>query len=705
MGAAQYSGQIVAFLKESEDAILGKVFHRENFDSNTRTRDAWIAEIQILKDQLQLIHFTSGSIFFEYTIPRVGGRIDCGLIIDGILYIIEFKTGDSNEVLGQYKEQLSQYVTDLKKFHFESYNTPLVPILLIENLPRNTIRRTLNEKDKTLFEMSIINKHGLSRVIDETRSIHRKSKNVDLETWIRSPYCPTTDIVEAARKLFAGQTVDDIKRSDSEGENLVRTTNRIMEIIHNSKKKREKALCMITGVPGAGKTLIGLSVATQYKNEEKSDGIDTNKSVYLSGNHPLVTVLQEALTRDAVERKKAHLEEKLELISDPTERKAYKRANKVTKESVKSEVKKFIQMIYLWRKEYLQGIIVKNPKSPDAAIIKNEDWYKGEIDHFLPYDHVTIFDEAQRTWNAKEHSDFVRKKSDVPDFPDWSEARFLLSCMDRHQDWAVVVCLIGNGQDINHGEAGIGDWIESVSHFRDWQVYAPTGFQKEIDCTYIKNLHSEQDLHLSVNLRSLRAEKVSEFVDQLLMPDAISAKKTLSQINEQYEIRITRDFAKAKKWLKSKAKEDERYGVIASSKAQRLKPLAIDISHSQTMNVNAWFLNSRKDVHSSYYMEDIATEFQVQGLEIDWACVAWDGDLIYDNGVWDHRQFKVNGWQKINKDYLQKYHINAYRVILTRARRGMIICIPEGDLEDPTRNPEVYDSTYNYLRSIGIQTI
>jgi DUF2075 family protein len=276
--------------------------------------------------------------------------------------------------------------------------------------------------------------------------------------------------------------------------------------------------------------------------------------------------------------------------------------------------------------------------------------------------------------------------------------------MDRHQDWAVIVCLIGNGQDINHGEAGIGDWVDSISYFPSWKVYAPDILEKDVDISVIKNLNIDNDLHLAVNLRSIRAENLSNFVDYLLEPNAIEAAKVLRQI-DKYPIVMTRHFETAKRWIKDHARESERYGVIASSKAQRLRPLAIDVSHSQEMKVESWFLNDKDDVHSSYFMEDIATEFQVQGLEIDWACVAWDGDLLYDAGQWKHRQFKTNGWQNINKEYLQNYHLNAYRVILTRARRGMIILIPEGDIEDKTRKKEYYDKTYDYFKNIGLKEI
>lgn len=705
---AQYYNKLGQFYLQKEDEILGRIFSSEQFDATVKTREAWISEIRILKAALtQYKDEPLAFIFFEYTIPRVDGRIDCGIIIKGVLFVIEFKTGESNTAeTGEYKEQLRQYVTDLKNFHFESYDIPIVPVLLIENLSSGSPRLTFEDKNARLYKIVSINSTDLSKVIKKALDDNVNMPDINPLQWIRSPYCPTANIVEAARELFNHHTVEDIKRSDAKGENLVRTTNRIMELIHQAKSRHEKYLCMITGVPGAGKTLIGLSVATEYKQEEDELSGDKrgNRSVYLSGNHPLVSVLQEALAEDAYNREKAELKRITDNISDKKERIRYRKEHPVKKAAIKSEIKQFIQMIYLWRREYLKGITVKG-SGDDARILKDNEYYQGKGSAFLPYDHVAIFDEAQRTWNKEEHTRFVRQQNKIADFPEWSEAHFLISCMDRHQDWAVIVCLIGNGQDINHGEAGIGDWVDSIRHYPEWKVYAPSGFLMNVDCSKTQSqMRREDDLHLGVNLRSIRAENVSKFVDYLLMPDARKASEVLKQI-DRYPIVLTRDLNKAKQWVKDHAHANERYGIVASSKAQRLRPLAIDVSHSQTMNVEAWFLKGKDNVHSSYYMEDIATEFQVQGLEIDWALIAWGGDLVYHQSKWLHRQFKTIGWQNINKDYLQKYHINAYRVLLTRARRGMVIFVPEGDLEDKTRKKEYYDSTYEYLKSVGIKEI
>jgi hypothetical protein len=389
--------------------------------------------------------------------------------------------------------------------------------------------------------------------------------------------------------------------------------------------------------------------------------------VYLSGNAPLVAILQEALARDRVKR-------------------SVEEDKRVTKKEAKQAVKSFIQIIHHYRDEYL----VK----PDA-----------------PYDHVAIFDEAQRAWNKEQTVRFMRQKKNQPDF-DYSEPEFLISCLDRHRDWAVVICLVGGGQEINTGEAGISEWLQAIhDRFNDWEVFISPNLTDSEYSTFeaINRLQLKTsvefntDLHLAVSMRSYRAENLSVFVKTLLDSDKEQARKYLSLIESNYPIVLTRDLVKAKAWLKEKARGSERYGLIVSSQAQRLKPFAIDVK-SPVDPVN-WFLNDKDDIRSSYYLEDVCTEFQVQGLELDWACVTWDGDLRYSPAGWQTFAFKGNKWQNIKNVERKRYLVNAYRVLLTRARQGMVIVVPEGNEEDATRQRGYYDPTFDYLKDIGIKTL
>lgn len=305
----------------------------------------------------------------------------------------------------------------------------------------------------------------------------------------------------------------------------------------------------------------------------------------------------------------------------------------------------------------------------------------------------------------------MKQKKNQHDF-DFSEPEFLISCLDRHPDWAVIVCLVGGGQEINTGEAGISEWLEAINHrFPDWEVSISPNLQdseyaaeQAIEKLQAKGkVHYDPDLHLGVSMRSFRAEKLALFVKSLLDRDKAMAKQTLVEIRDRYPIVLTRDLAKAKKWLKEKARGSERYGIVVSSQAQRLRPLAIHVK--SPMNPVNWFLDGKDDVRSSFYLEDVATEFAVQGLELDWACLTWDGDLRYSESGWKSFSFIGNKWQNIKQEERKKYLINAYRVLLTRARQGMVIVVPEGDRDDPTRNSLFYDPCYMYLKDLGVELI
>jgi hypothetical protein len=486
--------------------------------------------------------------------------------------------------------------------------------------------------------------------------------NIDPARWERGRYCPTPTIIEAAMALYNDHSVAEITRRDASAINLSQTSEAIAEVIRISRKRSYKSICFVTGVPGAGKTLVGLNVAT--KHIDKTDDL---YSVFLSGNGPLVAILREALARDKVLREK-------------------EQGRRVKKSSVLSEVKMFVQNVHHFRDDCL------NDMSP-------------------PREHVALFDEAQRAWNCEQTSAFMRRKKNTPGF-DQSEPEFLISCLDRHHDWAVVVCLVGGGQEINTGEAGISEWIESLNRkFEDWHVhispcltdseYGAGGVLQTLSAR--QNVFYNEHLHLSVSMRSFRAEHVSTLVKQLLDLDIVGARKTLKDISENYPILITRDISKAKQWLKNKARGSERYGIVVSSQAERLKPYAIDIK--SPIDPIHWFLDGKDDVRSSYYLEDVATEFHVQGLELDWVCVTWDADFRYSQDGWVHRSFCGNRWKNINKEERKIYLKNAYRVLLTRARQGMVIVVPPGNIEDKTRDPAFYDPTFNYLSEIGFSIL
>jgi len=651
-----YCDSIDQFLVKSTDEIIGSITRSNQFDSNRNQNQSWEQQIPLLKRSL--VGF-AGTMFLEFSIPRMGKRVDCLVIIENVVFVIEFKIGEK-EYLSANMDQVWDYALDLKNFHKPSHLALLVPILVASEAKNSFIRFFETSHNDGLLRPIKSNKNELREIIDRSLTFSLDRNCVNEEEYASGSYSPTPTIIEAAVSLYNNHSVENVTRNDAEAINLSLTTSSISAIITDAKIKSKKVICFVTGVPGAGKTLVGLEVATNHLDKEDA-------CVFLSGNAPLVAVLQEALVRDKVQRERDL-------------------GNKMTKGTARLGVKAFIQIIHHYRDAYL-------------------------VDPTAPYDHVAIFDEAQRAWNKEQTVNFMKIKKSQPDFK-YSEPEYLISCLDRHKDWAVVVCLVGGGQEINTGEAGISEWLNAIyDSFPDWEVcISPNLTDSEYNAVdTIKKLetkcitHFDKDLHLAVSMRSYRAESVSLFVKQLLDIDIEAAKKTLSLISDNYPIVLTRDLKKAKDWLKEKARGTERYGIVVSSQAQRLKPLAIDVR--SPIDPIHWFLDGKDDVRSSYYLEDVATEFQVQGLELDWACVTWDGDLRYTEEEWKSYSFVGSKWQHIHKEERKKYLLNAYRVLLTRARQGMVIVIPEGNVEDHTRKGEYYDGTFEYLKVLGIRCL
>jgi len=588
----------------------------------------------------------------------MGRRIDVVLIIGPVIFANEFKVGEKAFDRSAI-DQVWDYGLDLKNFHEASHDASIIPILIATEATECPVIEPQADADK-LYRPIVVDPQNFRNALDAAlRSVSGPA--VDAEAWSRASYHPTPTIVEAARALYAQHSVEAIARFDAGAQNLYVTSRRIEELVDEAQAKRCKRICFVTGVPGAGKTLVGLNLATRREEDEPTH------AVFLSGNGPLVAVLREALTRDEVARRR-------------------KQGEKVRKGKVGESVKAFIQNVHHFRDDAL-------------------------IDVGPPIEHVVIFDEAQRAWNLKQTASFMLRKKRRPGFSD-SEPEFLISYLDRHKDWAVIVCLVGGGQEINTGEAGIDAWLDAVNRrFPEWEMFIS---KRLTDTEYAAGrvleivrerprTEFDDSLHLAVSMRSFRAENVSAFVKALLDCEKEEAKKAFAELAERYPIAITRDLNVAKQWIRERARGTERYGLVASSKAMRLKPHAIDIRVS--VDPVHYFLNEKEDTRSSYYFEDAATEFQVQGLELDWVCVAWCGDFRFTGSDWSYHDFRGDRWCNIANPDNRIYLRNAYRVLLTRARQGMVVFVPPGNTNDPTRSPEFYDSTFNYLRDLGISEI
>ncbi len=651
---AYFAATLEKFQDLSDNAVLGEMAAESQFPVDLAQRNAWQEEIAVLRMATEQIQ---GHLFLEFDVPRLGSRIDAVLISAGALIVLEFKCGADTHLVSDVN-QAWDYALDLKNFHDESHHLSIFPILVATAAEYSESYWTAPAPDQ-VFPPLRTNASNLRVAINAAISRAGAAK-IDAETWGRGRYSPSPTIIEAAKALYARHSVESISRNDAGATNLTTTTASVETIISKARQNGEKAIVFVTGVPGAGKTLVGLNVATQHRRQET----DPTHAVFLSGNGPLVAVLQEALTRDEVSKRRAAGEE-------------------VRVGAVRQAVKPFIQNIHHFR----------------------DDGHRSDAP---PADHVVIFDEAQRAWNREKATDFMKRRKGIADF-NQSEAEYLIGYMDRHKDWAVIVCLVGGGQEIHTGEAGISSWIDAVNdRFRDWSLYiSPSLTDSEYAAGHAIETVSRRPgvrfdpaLHLSVSMRSFRAEALSQFVKAMLDKDLQEARSQLGGIVSRYPIAVTRDLCVARQWIRSRARGNERFGLVASSQALRLKPHAVDVR----VNIDPvhWFLGPREDTRSSYYLEDAATEFQVQGLELDWVCVTWDADLRMHRQDWRYHSFKGDGWQNIHKPERRQYLLNAYRVLLTRARQGMVLFVPPGDSEDPTRDPSFYNETYDYLVTLGI---
>lgn len=702
-----YDAPLEDFLGSSDNEVFGFIVRGYHGVELTTTNEAWEGEISLLKAVLMPWKNENAHIAFEYDIPRMGKRIDVVLMLRGIIFCLEFKVG-RGDALQADVEQVLDYALDLKNFHYLSKDRVIVPILIPTEYHSSTHLLLQSVYDDKIYNPLISGGLGLQNLIKCV--IEKENAHPDIEDWgkdwLISPYQPTPTIIEAARTLYENHSVEDITRHEADKVSTDATIDYILQIIKKSKDAGEKSICFVTGVPGAGKTLVGLDVAIKqsYKDGEKDK---ENGAVYLSGNGPLVAVLTEALAID--NREKCRKKGERKNLSDS-----------------RREVSEFLQIIHRYRDNMLAKI--KNPVEngrleidPEKAIKRDETGY-GEVEH------VAIFDEAQRSWTHQRLANYLKRggtygnKLKVPNFP-VSEASFLIWSLDQREDWAVIVCLVGGGQEINTGEAGITEWIKALNdEYKHWKVYISNKLTDEEYAEgkvnellqHNNNVTYSDNLHLAVSLRSFRAETLSSFVHSLLSfnNDASSLYQDVSQ--KGYPVLLTRDINKARAWLRKNARGTQQTGILVTKVAARFKPQAVNVLAQGDENAVHWFLEDKTDIRSSNYLEEAATEIQVQGLELDYACVLWDADMRCVDGYWEY--FKFNGktkWNPERNEENQKYMLNAYRVLLTRARQGIVICVPEGNHrknaegfdEDPTRLPEFYDGTYEYLKGLGIKEL
>lgn len=627
--------------QHSDNALFGELAKKLPFALEPTQTAAWEYQIQHLR-QLA-IDLPGAHFFMEFLIPRMGRRADLIVIHGGIIFVVEYKLG-ARQFDRSSLDQVYGYGLDLKHFHETSHETPVVPILVATEAAggdfqslqwdRDNLARPLRS-DPASLAITIL------RVAGE-----RQRQAIEPTSWVAGRYRPTPTIVEAAQALYRGHDVEEISRSEAGAENLTRTADYVAHAIETAKRQRRKIICFVTGVPGSGKTLAGLNLATARQRAHSDE-----HAVFLSGNGPLVDVLREALALDAVAKAKE----------------AGQSTSKVQEDR---RAAAFIQNIHHFR---------------DDALASRS----------APIEKVAVFDEAQRAWDVEQTSKFMQQKKGQIGFS-MSEPEFLLSVMDRHEDWCAIICLVGGGQEINTGEAGIEEWLRALERsFPHWQAHVP------VTLTHACRIQDEVTapaLHLATSIRSFRAERLSDFVGYVIAGETEAARRVSEEL-PSYLLYITRDLEVARTWLRSKRRGQERMGLLASSNAARLKPHGVFVKAK--IEPAKWFLAPSDDVRSSDALEDAATEFDVQGLELDWGCLCWDANFRRGADGWEALQFKGTRWQVVNDDARKSYIANSYRVLLTRARQGLVVFVPGGSTEDWTRPPEQYDAIYGYLRQCG----
>ncbi|MBS1030072.1 DUF2075 domain-containing protein [Gluconobacter cerinus] len=655
---AWWSGPVATFLNTDLDRIGERLAHeagRRRFSSEPQQLRAWATQLDLLRTTLTALPQTAGwQILFEFPIPRLGGRIDTVLISPDATFVLEFKVGAS-QFDAAALAQTEGYALDLQDFHAGSRHHPIIPILIATEAaqPAQTSPLLLGSGVTSVLKCNSANLIAL--LSDLARRTLHSVAPMRPEDWEQAPYNPVPSIVEAARLIYSTHSVADIHTARADATNLTLTSDRITELLETARGQHRKTVIFVSGIPGAGKTLCGLKAAFGTTEPD-------NSATFLTGNPTLVHVLREALTRDAVAQgqKRAAVEQRME--------------------------------------------------STIQSLTKFRDYYVGRPVE-CPPERIMVIDEAQRSWNADQA---IRKSAQRPVRLTQSEPAHLLDIMHRHAGFAAIICLIGQGQEIHDGEGGLACWGDALASRPEWQIHAsPDVVSSTSALTTLPPslpVQKEPSLHLTVPVRSLRDTATPQWVNAVLEGN-VSLARNIAE-NASLPFRLTRSLPELRKALRERARLTYRCGLIASSQAKRLRAegLGAELAHMDSNAVAQWFLNRwvpDKDVRASDALETVATQFAIQGLELDFVGLCWDGDLIRTGYPqrWQPRRFSGTTWQTVKSSEKALWSLNTYRVLLTRARYETIIWVPEGNPDDPTRCPETLNGIADFLLACGIEPL
>jgi hypothetical protein len=661
-----YRSTVSEFLARTDEYViahLGIAYANRGYTSQYSDQTlTWERDLKSLRNCLKDCVDKSDSARFwglllEFSIPRKEMRIDTVFLIRDSIAIIEAKT---DSAASQAKRQAEEYSLLLHYFHKESSNRRIVPVIVTSGAHEADLtsldQRELFPQLATYWIAPVIRSSwiDLSGVL---LAIEDSSKSqLDVKVWDDSPYFPIPSILEAALALRSGLSIREIAHSEASENEIEEVSRAVQKCLERARAENRHAICFLTGVPGSGKTLVGLSLA--HADANKSNAIH-----FMSGNGPLVQVLQHLFTQESM-RKGAYAPQ------------------------ARAEAKTLIENVHVFARTYTDD------------------------DQGPPSNHAIIFDEAQRAWNRAQNMKKFRR--------DYSEPEMLLRIMERHHDWSVVVALVGGGQEINDGEAGLEEWGRALSEAsKDWLIYASpevleggqstAGHRLFSDPLRQNDVQTSSALHLRTSNRSLRADQLATWVNLLLegKPDEAAALR----ITERFPILLSRQLDETRMKLKRQGIGVERCGLVGSSGAARLRAEGLEPNSSFHADYpwEYWYLAQECDVRSSHRCEVFATEFEIQGLELDWIGLCWGGDFIWDSlSGWKLRALRhgrETKWTVIKSEEKKVYRRNAYRVLLTRARKGMVIFVPKGDANDPTNAPADFDSTAEYLIRCGVKRL
>lgn len=667
---AYYRAPLGTFVSETESSIIGALAvanRKAQFPLSPEAVEAWELQLSpLVQGCRQLISELPAAakfeILLEYPIPRVGKRIDAVLLMHNVIVAIETKTGLSATTA---ERQVDDYAIQLACFHAPSIHRTIVPVVISDGHVAKAGARPFADDVVRPCRQAYTRAVGELLISVAREESDLLSPGINASAWDAGIFHPIPPIIDAAVRLYSENEVFEIGHACAAREDLDQAVSSLTTIVRTSREKDEKSICFITGVPGSGKTLVGLN-AVHHPDIR-------NTASFLSGNGPLVKILREALIRDDVRR-------------------AQLAGTRRTRRAAETAVYAFIQSVHRFA----------------------DDHYKEKAP--TPAERVVVFDEAQRAWDSRQNERAKR--------PAVSEAHMMMDVMNRHAGWCVLVCLVGGGQEINRGEAGLPEWGAALQGFKNWNIYAsPEILQDRSGGSFslfsgepvLTELVSKVDnFHLKVSHRSVRATQMSVWVDAVLNGDLSEAKAVAQQMSSPPV--LTRELSTARQWLREKRRGLTRAGLVASSGAARLRPDGLETSFDfhQRFEWERWFLDRDEceelscdhkycnDVRASSKLEVAATQFEIQGLELDWVGLCWGEDLLWSGTEWHSRAFNGKTWKSNRDAQKHKYRVNGYRVLLTRARQGMIVYIPEPDYSDSSRLHRELEQTAQFLIQCGM---